>query len=69
MEYAKDEIFNIKYNAKLDKLDMKSNTRLNRICRGIKHHKLMTTSIFAFVIFSIINVAMIWSFMNILQNF
>ena len=53
MEYAKDEIFNIKYNAKLDKLDMKSNTRLNRIWRGIKHHKLMTTAMLAFVIFSI----------------
>lgn len=69
MEYAKDEIFNIKYNAKLDKLEMKSNTRLNRMWRRIKHHKLMTTVMLAFVIFSMINVAMIWSFMNILQNF
>ena len=69
MEYAKDEIFNIKYNAKLDRLEVKSNTNLNRIWRGIKHHKLITTAILAFVIFSSINIIMIWSFMNILQNF
>lgn len=69
MEYAKDEIFNIKYNAKLDRLEVKSNTSLNRIWRGIKHHKLITTAMLAFVIFSSINIIMIWSFMNILQNF
>lgn len=69
MEYAKDEIFNIKYNAKLDKLEVESNSWLNRIWRGIKHHKLMTTAMLAFVIFSTINIIMIWSFMNILQNF
>ena len=69
MAYAKDEIFNIKYNAKLDKLEVESNSWLNRIWRGIKHHKLMTTAMLAFVIFSTINIIMIWSFMNILQNF
>ena len=69
MEYAKDEIFNIKYNAKLDKLEVESNSWLNRIWRGIKHHKLITTAMLAFVIFSSINIIMIWSFMNILQNF
>lgn len=68
MEYAKDEIFNIRYNTKMDRLQIGHKTLKDRIFESIRQHKLITTVVAAFLIFSCINVAMIWSFMNILQN-
>lgn len=68
MEYAKDEIFNIRYNTKMDRLQIGHKTLKDRIFESIRQHKLITTVVASFLIFSCINVAMIWNFMNILQN-
>lgn len=68
MEYAKDEIFQIRYNTKLDRLEMKRENWTSRLSKKIKRHILLTTTIIAFFMFATINLIMISSFMKILQN-
>ena len=68
MEYAKDEIFQIRYNTKLDRLEMKGKKWTSRLYNKVKRHKLLTTTIIAFFMFATINMVMICSFMKILQN-
>lgn len=67
MEYAKDEIFEIRYNSKLDKLQLGKGKK-RKILNAMKRHKLITTVMISFVIFASVNIAMICSFINILQN-
>ena len=69
MEYAKDEIFKIRYNTKLNRLQMKKENWTSKIYEKIKAHKFITTIIITFLIFSTINIIMINSFMKILENF
>ena len=68
MEYAKDEIFQITYNTKLNRLERLKENWTSRCYKKIKEHKLLTTVIITFFMFSIINIVMIYSFMKILQN-
>ena len=68
MEYAKDEIFQIRYNTELNRLQMKGEGWTSKLSKMIKRHKLLTTTVIAFGLFSTINIIMIYSFMNILQN-
>ena len=68
MEYAKDKIFKISYNTKLNRLEMRGESWTSKLHKKIKRHKLLTTTIIAFCIFATINMLMICSFMKILQN-
>jgi hypothetical protein len=68
VEYAKEKFFEVMYNTKLDRLVIKKERWISKIKRIIKTHKFITTVSIAFVMFSIANVAMIYSFMRILQN-
>ena len=68
MEYANDEIFQIRYNTKLNRLEMRGESWTSRLYKKIKRHKLVSTTIIAFFIFSTINMIMIYNFMKILQN-
>lgn len=68
MEYAKDEIFQVSYNTKLNRLEMRGESWTSRLYKKIKRHKLLTTSIIAFFMFATLNIVMICSFMKILQS-
>ena len=68
MEYAKDEFFKIRYNTKLNRLQIRKETWTSRLFEKIKTHKLITTVILTFLLFSIINIIMIYNFMTILQG-
>lgn len=68
MEYAKDEIFQIRYNTKLNRLQIGSESWTNKIHKKIKRHKLLTTIIIALITFSTVNIIMIYNFIEILQN-
>lgn len=68
MEYAKDEIFQIRYNTKLNRLQIRSESWTSKIHKKIKRHKLLTTTIIALIIFSIANIIMVYNFMETLQN-
>lgn len=68
MEYAKDEVFQIKCNTKLNRLDIKEEGWINRLYKKMRKHKLLTMSIVAFIMFATINIIMICNFMKVLQN-
>lgn len=68
MKYAKDVIFQIRYNTKLDRLEIRRENWTSKLYKKIKRHKLLTTTIIAFFMFATINMVMICSFMRILQN-
>lgn len=68
MEYAKDEIFQIRYNTKLNRLQIKQESWTSKIYKKIKNHKLLTTIIICLLIFSTANIIMIYNFIEILQS-
>lgn len=68
MEYAKDEIFKIRYNTNLNRLQIGEEKWTSKLFEKIKKHKLLTTAIIAFVMFSTLNIVMIYSFMKILKG-
>ena len=69
MEYAKDEIFQIQYNEKLNQLQVKQERWTSKIYKKIKTHKFIITIIMAFIMFSTINLIMINSFFKILYGY
>lgn len=68
MEVAKEKWFEVRYNTKLDRLVIKKERLRSKILKTIKKHKLITVASVAFLMFSILNTYMIYSFMKILQN-
>lgn len=68
MEFAKERLFEVKYDTKLDRLVIKKETIISKIRRTIKRHKLITMASIALAVFSFLNFAMIYNFMKILQN-
>lgn len=68
MEYAKDEIFQIRYNSNLNRLQIGHQSWTSRLLKTIKRHKFISTVMMAFIIFSIANAIMIFNFMEILKN-
>ena len=68
MEYTKDVFFKIRYNSDLNKLKIEKERWTSRLTKTIKNHKLLTTTIVAFFMFSTLNMIMIYSFMKVLTN-
>lgn len=68
MELAKNHFFDVKYNTKLDKLEIQRESWISKLSKTIKRHKLISTITIAFLMFSTLNIVMIYSFMKILQN-
>lgn len=75
MEIAKDNIFKIVYDKgkKKDKASWTSRKKdkecwKSRVMKMMKKHKLITTTLIAFAMFSTMNCIMIYNFVRILQN-
>ena len=73
MEIAKEKWFEVKYDTKLDKMVIKkpkfnNKMLLKYIINKIRKHSFLLTIGTALIIFSILNVVMIYSFFVILQN-
>ena len=68
MEYTKDVFFKINYNTNFNKIQKEEEKWTSRLLKKIQDHKLLTTVVITFVMFSIVNIIMIYSFMQILQN-
>ena len=68
MEYTKDVFFKVNYNTDLNRLEITEESWTSKLIKKIKNHKLLTTIVIAFAMFSTLNIAMIYSFMKILQN-
>ena len=57
-----ENVFNVKYNTKLDRLGK------FRVWSFVKNHKFLTIVLMNFLIFSCINFYLIFSFMKILES-
>ena len=68
MAYAKEELLEVRYDTKLKKLVLKKPKWTSRLKLLIKKHRFIASISGAFIMFSILNIAMIYSFMRILQN-
>lgn len=68
MEYTKDVFFKVRYNTNLNRLQIEKERWTSKLLKKIRTHKLLTTAIIAFFVFSTLNIVMIYSFMKILQN-
>lgn len=68
MEYAKDEVFIVKYNTDLNRLQMEGEKWTSRVIKKMHYHKLLTTVVIALFLFSFLNIVLVYSFMRILQN-
>lgn len=63
-----EDIFNVNYNTKLDKLEIKKSNKVHKIFKFIQKNKFISLIFTSFIVFSTINFYMIYSFMKILEN-
>lgn len=63
-----ENIFNVNYDTKLDKLEIQKRNKVNKIFKCIYKNKFISLIVTSFIVFSIINFYMIYSFMKILEN-
>lgn len=68
MEETKEKWYEVMYNTRLDKLVLKKPTLRGKLLRKMRKHKVFTTIVFTAILFSVLNVTMIASFLKILQN-
>lgn len=68
MEYAKDEIFKIKYNSTVDRLQIPRENWTSKLLHKIKKHKFISVVIMLFFMFSFINFFLIYNFVILLQD-
>ena len=66
MEYAKDGVFNIRYNTELNRLEIRKKNR--SIWEKIQKQKIISFTIIALIMFSCLNFFLIYNFMKVLQN-
>lgn len=65
MEYAKDEVFSIRYNEKKDRLEY---SFIRRVFNKILHNKFMSLLITMGIMFSILNFTLIYYFFDVLNR-
>ena len=65
MEYAKDEIFNIRYREDINRLEI-TKDRTSKILNLLKKNKVIVGLVTAAVLISIINTMFIVNFFNVL---
>lgn len=63
-----ENVFNIKYNARLDRLEMAKEKKTIKTWQFIKKHKIFSLACTSFLILSFVNFYLIYTFMNVLQN-
>lgn len=63
-----EDVFNINYNTKLDRLEIQRKKRVNKIFKFIKENKFISLIFGSFIFLSGINFYLIYSFVKILEN-
>lgn len=63
-----EDVFNIKYNTKLDRLERAKEKRVNKVIKFANRHKFISIVIVSFFILSTINFYLIYNFMKIIEN-
>lgn len=65
MEITNDNYFNVRYNTKLDRLELR---KKNKVMEKIKKHKIISLMVILLIMFSCLNFFLICSFINVLGN-
>lgn len=63
-----ENVFNVRYDTKLDKVEMPKEKYSNKILNLIQKNKFITLVFASFIALSTINFYLIYSFMKILEN-
>lgn len=63
-----EDVFNVKYNEKMDKLEIKRRKKRNILYKFIQSHKFISMICMSFLMFSILNFYLIYSFFKVLEN-
>lgn len=63
-----ENVFNVKYNTELDKLELPKESKTKKIIKFIQKHKFISIVSVSFFALSSINFYLIYSFMKILEN-
>lgn len=63
-----EDVFNIKYNSKLDKVKVPEDKGVSKIFKVIQKNKFITLIFSSFIALSTINFYLIYSFINVLEN-
>ena len=63
-----ENVFNVKYNTKLDRLEMPKEKRTHKVLNFFGNHKFMSAIFTSFIVLSGINFYLIYSFIKILEN-
>ena len=63
-----ENVFNVKYNTKLDRLEMPKEKATNKLLDFLDNHKFISVIFASFIILSGINFYLIYSFVKILEN-
>lgn len=66
MEYAKDKIFEIRYNEKNDKLEFKKD-KTSKLLKYLSKNKFISIITTLTIVFSMINIILIYNFFTILK--
>lgn len=66
MEYAKDKIFEIRYNEKTDKLEFKKD-KTSKLLKYLSKNKFISIITTLTIVFSMINIILIYNFFTILK--
>ena len=65
MEITNDNYFNIRYNTKVDRLEVR---KKNKFMEKIKMHKIITLSVTLLIMFSCLNFFLIYNFIKVLAS-
>lgn len=63
-----ENVFNIKYNARLDRLEIPKEKKTMVLFQFIKRHKIFSMACASFLTLSCLNFYLIYTFMKVLQN-
>ena len=63
-----ENVFNVKYNTKLDRLEIPKERISHKVFKFFESHKFISVIFASFIILSGINFYLIYSFMKILEN-
>lgn len=67
--FKMENVFNIKYNTELDKLQILKKRRKIKIFEFILNHKFFSMVLTSFIVLSGINFYLIYSFIKVLENY
>ena len=63
-----EDVFNIKYNSKLDKLELPKERKRKQIFKFVQNHKFFSIIFVSFFALSGIDFYLIYSFIKVLEN-